>query len=132
MTITTTRPKLPAVPTNSRYRCSLAATREALLAWFEGFRGPFGYEIEGHEIYWLSAVGPADGTVEAGHDPALSVGLRQGSSEGWILTVSACLMFKDGPAYVPVLIAKVWSPDAGCLLGSALMRAALNSFQPEV
>ena len=135
----TTRPEMPTVTFRPRtWRADLRATREALLSWFEtACRGEFGYEFEGHEIYWLSAVGPADGQVDAGHDPGLSVGLRQGSNEGWILTINANLKLDRakvagpvGCAYVPILQAKVWSPDAGCLIGAAVMRAALYAFQP--
>ena len=136
MTTTTTRPELPTVPVHPRtWRGDLRATRDALLSWFESYRGPYGYEVDGHEIYWLSAVGPADGLVDAGQDPGLSVGLRQGSCEGFILTISANIKQSHtggkGTAYQPVLIAKVWSPDAGCAIGALLMRAALDAFQPE-
>ncbi len=140
MTTTTTRPAMPTVAVHPQtWRGDLRATREALLSWFEAnCRGQYGYELEGHEIYWLSAVGPVDGQVDAGTDPALSVGLRQGSCEGWILTINANLKLDRakvagpvGCAYVPIFQAKIWSPDAGCLLGAAVMRAALNAFQPE-
>lgn len=135
-TTITTRPAMPTVSVHPRsWRGDLRATREALLSWFETVcRTQYGYGLDGHEIYWLSAVGPADGLVHAGDDPALSVGLRHGGNEGWILTISANVKLSHqggkGCAYLPILRAKVWSPDAGCHIGAAVMRAALDAFQP--
>jgi hypothetical protein len=62
----------------------------------------------------------------------LSVGLRQGTNEGWIVTISACLKIKGaGSAYLPIYLVKVWSPEAAGLLSSAILRASWDAFQPE-
>lgn len=127
---------MPTVPTSSRYyRADLRQTREALLSWFEAnCRNAYGYEFEGSEIYWLSSTGPADGLIETGSDPGLSVALRQGSSEGFILLICANLRFsyQGGKltAYSPILQLKVWSSEAGAKIGAAVMRAALDMFEP--
>jgi hypothetical protein len=117
------------------YRGDLRALREAFTTWFEStFHGEFGYQIDGHEIYWLSQVGPTDGLICADFDPPLSVGLRRGHNEGWILVINANVKDshmggKHRAAYVPIYQAKVWTPDAGCLLGAAVMGASFDSFQ---
>jgi hypothetical protein len=126
------RPSLPTINVNQHWAAALADVRASLLGWFDqNLKAEYGYEIDGNEIYWLSSIGPSNGSVMAGHDPALAVALRHGSSEGWILSISANLkLFQGGAAYLPIYQAKVWTVEAGCLLGAAVMAAAVDAFQP--
>ena len=123
--------QFPTVTTNKYHLASLASLRLALEDWHHrSFKDDHGYSIEGHEIYWLEHTGPADGTVSVGVNPGLSVGLRQGTSEGWIVTISACLKIKgSGSAYLPIYLVKVWTPEAAGLLSSAILRASWDAFQ---
>jgi hypothetical protein len=126
-------PSLPTIKVNHRWEASLEDVRVSLIEWFDqNLKNEYGYEINGGEIYWLSVAGKSDSTVEAGHAPALAVGLRHGSSEGWILSINANLKLeKGGTAYMPIYQAKVWTVEAGCALGAAVMAAAVDAFQPD-
>ena len=125
--------QFPTVTTSKHHLASLASLRLALEDWHHrSFKDEHGYSIEGNEIYWLERTGPVDGTVSVGVNPGLSVGLRQGANEGWIVTISACLKIKGaGSAYLPIYLVKVWSPEAAGMLSSAILRASWDAFQPE-
>lgn len=125
-------PSLPTINVNQRWAAALTDVRVSLLDWFDqNLKAEYGYEIGGNEIYWLSSIGPSNGTVMTGSDAALAVALRHGSSEGWILSISANLRLeKGGTAYLPIYQAKVWTVEAGCALGAAVMAAAVDAFQP--
>jgi hypothetical protein len=104
------------------------------MAWFEtNCRNDYGYEFDGNEIYWITSIGPADGLIETGSDPGLSIALRRGGNEGYILLICANLRFsyQGGKltAYSPILQLKVWTAEAGAAIGSAVMRAALEMFE---
>lgn len=131
--------QFPTVTTNKHHLASLASLRLALEDWHHrSFKDEHGYSIEGNEIYWLERTGPADGIVNVGINPGLSVGLRQGNNEGWIVTISACLKLKpfksqsgSVSAYLPIYLVKVWTPEAAGLLSSAILRGSWDAFQPE-
>jgi hypothetical protein len=78
-TITAIRPMPTVTISNRYYRADLRQTRVALMAWFEtNCRNDYGYEFDGNEIYWITSIGPADGLIETGSDPGLSIALRRG------------------------------------------------------
>ena len=124
-------PSLPVIIVDQHWQAALSDVKESLLKWFDqNLKGGFGYEINGNEIYWLSDRGTRNGIVLAGHDAALAVALRHGSSEGYILSINANLKLeKGGSAYLTIAAAKVWTVEAGCALGAAVMAAAVDAFQ---
>lgn len=124
--------KFPTIATDKHHMARLAVLRLAWQTWFHSsFHSDHGYSIEGNEIYWSQDIGPADGAVDVGVHPALSVGLRQGSSEGWIVTVSACLQKGASSAYLPIYLIKLWTPEAAGLLSSVILQASYDALQPE-
>ena len=133
-------PAMPTVKTShTHYRADLRHVRAAILEWLTtNYTDGSGHDFSfnGNEIYWVSAVGPVDGLVDSGTEPGLSVAMRYGGNEGVILTICANLResYQGGArrnAYVPIFALKVWTTEAGAALGAAVMRAAVEMFQPE-
>jgi hypothetical protein len=124
--------EFPAVLTSSHHIANLASLRASFDQWFENnFKNEHGLTVDNHEIYWLSKTGPNDGKVDLNFHPGIAVAVRQGGNEGYILTI--CAHIKEGrqSSYIPIYLAKLWSPIAATLLASKIMLAMLDTFQPE-
>ena len=114
---------LHTIPTDAKHRVTVRQIIDAIDAWarFNLWTG-HGLAINGQEIYWLDY---ADGSipdhqVPAHTGPLLRLGVRPGSSEGWILVA-----YVEGRT-TPILSAKLWTLDAAQQLMAALSRASAD------
>ena len=112
---------LHTIPTDDKHRVSVRQIIDAVDTWAQfNLRTEHGLAINGNEIYWLEYAEDQSHQVLAHTGPLLRLGVRPGSSEGWIL-----LAYVDGKE-TPVLSAKLWTLDAAQQLMAALSRASVD------
>jgi hypothetical protein len=113
--------RLHTIGTDAKHRITVRQIIDAIDAWVEfNLRTEHGLAINGSEIYWLDYSEDQSHQLLAHTGPLLRLGVRPGSSEGWILVV-----YVEGQA-TPILSAKLWTLDAAQQLMAALSRASAD------
>ena len=107
--------------TDAKHRITVRQIIDAVDAWVQfNLRTEHGLAINGSEIYWLDYAEDQSHRVTAHTGPLLRLGVRPGSSEGWILVA-----YVEGQR-TPILSAKLWTLDAAQQLMAALSRASAD------
>jgi len=113
--------QLHTIPTDAKHRVTVRQIIDAIDAWVQfNLRTEHGLAINGNEIYWLDYADGQGHQVPAHTGPLLRLGVRPGSSEGWILVA-----YVEGRT-TPILSAKLWTLDAAQQLMTALSRASAD------
>jgi hypothetical protein len=113
--------RLHTIGTDAKHRITVRQIIDAIDAWVEfNLRTEHGLAINGSEIYWLDYAEDQSHQVTAHTGPLLRLGVRPGSSEGWILVA-----YVEGQR-TPILSAKLWTLDAAQQLMAALSRASAD------
>ena len=126
MTVITTYPcdyshQLRTIPTDDKHRVTVCQLIDAIDAWVQfNLKTEHGLAINSNEIYWLDYAEGQGHQVPANTGPLLRLGVRPGSSEGWILAA-----YVEGRT-TPILSAKLWTLDAAQQLMAALSRASAD------
>ena len=111
--------QLQTIPADDQHRITVKQIQDAINTWVEfNLRTEHGLAINGNEIYWLDYAEGRGHQVPAHTGPLLRLGVRPGSSEGWILVA-----YVEGRS-TPILSAKLWTLDAAQQLMAALSRAS--------
>jgi hypothetical protein len=113
--------RLHTIGTDAKHRITVRQIIDAVDAWVQfNLRTEHGLAINGSEIYWLDYAEDQSHQVLAHTGPLLRLGVRPGSSEGWILVA-----YVEGQR-TPILSAKLWTLDAAQQLMAALSRASVD------
>ena len=113
--------RLHTIATDAKHRITVRQIIDAIDAWVEfNLRTEHGLAINGSEIYWLDYAEDQSHQLLAHTGPLLRLGVRPGSSEGWILVA-----YVEGQG-TPILSAKLWTLDAAQQLMAALSRASAD------
>jgi hypothetical protein len=113
--------RLHTIGTDAKHRITVRQIIDAIDAWVEfNLRTEHGLAINGSEIYWLDYSEDKSHQVTARTGPLLRLGVRPGSSEGWILVA-----YVEGQR-TPILSAKLRTLDAAQQLMAALSRASAD------
>jgi hypothetical protein len=113
--------QLHTIPTDGKHCVTVRQIIDAVDTWVQfNLKTEHGLAINGNEIYWLDYADGQDHRVPAHTGPLLRLGVRPGSSEGWILVA-----YVEGRA-TPILSAKLWTLDAAQQLMAALSRASAD------
>jgi hypothetical protein len=113
--------QLHTIPTDDKHRVTVRQIIDAIDIWVQFYlMTEHGLAINGNEIYWLDYADGQGHQVPAHTGPLLRLGVRPGSSEGWILAA-----YVEGRT-TPILSAKLWTLDAAQQLMAALSRASAD------
>jgi hypothetical protein len=113
--------RLHTIGTDAKHRITVRQIIDAIDAWVKfNLRTEHGLAINGSEIYWLDYAEDQSHQVTAHTGPLLRLGVRPGSSEGWIMVA-----YVEGQR-TPIMSAKLWTLDAAQQLMAALSRASVD------
>jgi len=113
--------QLQTIPTDEKHRITVRQLVDAIDVWVQfNLKTEHGLAINGNDIHWLDYADGRDHQVTAHTGPLLRLGVRPGSSEGWILVA-----YVEGKS-TPILSAKLWTLDAAQQLMAALSRASVD------